>query len=1268
MILDWRRLKTPAIYLSLVLLVVQGVLAAATNLFAGQMAVNPNRSTLTWLAICLLGWAIGFTASRTIWAAAVTKAEGQLRADLLSAALAQPVSVLTSQPAGEILDRVDDDTSAIGRFTRDILFMVIAFACGLIPLWIVAAITWWPAWILMPVLGVAVYFASRSKMALIAERKVKEEEAWTAHASAFEEAVSARDDLRTSLGQPFAIRRLAELSAEIHRRFKFMNRAAVQAVLISGLLLQGALAAIVVTAVILTSRGAMTISALVSLFLASVAIVGQLGGLMHQIPQIQEGVGAITRIKQLLSVKPEPLGGEPVPGGVIGIEITNLNFTYPDADNTVIASSTQNVITASTNNVIAGLTRNPATENTNAIEDSPQNVITGPTNNVIADSTNNVIAGLTRNPASDKTSTFALQNINLTIPPGQTLALVGRTGSGKSTVASMLSRAVEPPPGTIFLSGVMADSNSGRPTTPTPRQRVDITALDLTALRQSVGVVTQRTEILAGTLRQNITIFADVPAGVVENAIAELGLTDWVAGLELGLDTPLGAGGTKLSAGEEQLIAFARLLVRDVQVVVLDEATARMDPLTEALVVAASSRLLTGRTGVLVAHRLSTIERADLVAVLDHGQVSQFGPRAELSQVAGPYQTLLAAAQNGSLEVDDLPDDLLETPNSSAVAIKPPSPAALPIEGPNGDEPIAIGTIRRHGEMPGRRDPRKGYGLMQAVWRQFMNHKMWGLFGALLFTLFAFGGAHGVVGSYFWGQIAAALESGGPTTALLIAFTVTLLVSPLLLFTAEWLYPQWWIQQSLRVRMAVMRAQTSQRRLPATPPGEVVARAMDSDRIIEYADNWIDVLSGIVMAAVMVAMARSWIAGAVLLGIMVFSAAVAVLGRPIAGRSAKAAADARAKFGRTLVSAIDGIRTVKLSARTAQIQAHLRKVDASRVKASVFEQTVSGVLHSVPMLLVNLAVLVSWWLFYLGTWDLATTLLVGSAAMGFQYIGVVAGLVITGFPGARAWQVATSKFADGADLFALPPGVSTVTGVAPPPPTPEQDRLGTLELVDVTVRHDDDGTIGAEGVSFKVERGELVLLLGQVGSGKSSLLAALAGLMWHDGDVLWNGVKVTDPEGFLRPGRVAYVGQLPRVISGTFVENIALDHADRLIDQPIQDARLIEDVEVAGGVDALIGYRGVKLSGGQAQRLALARALATNSEVLLADDISSALDATTELELWDALRARGTTVIGSTSKAAALAKADRVVVLIDGRVAATGPWEELAPQYAHLAG
>ena len=163
------------------------------------------------------------------------------------------------------------------------------------------------------------------------------------------------------------------------------------------------------------------------------------------------------------------------------------------------------------------------------------------------------------------------------------------------------------------------------------------------------------------------------------------------------------------------------------------------------------------------------------------------------------------------------------------------------------------------------------------------------------------------------------------------------------------------------------------------------------------------------------------------------------------------------------------------------------------------------------------------------------------------------------------------------------------------------------------------------------------------------------------------GEEIDDAQQFLRPGQVAYVAQVPRVLSGTFSDNIRLGHR-RPLQAAIDDARLRRDVTDAGGHDSLVGHRGVRLSGGQVQRLALARALAADAELLLADDVSSALDAATEVELWAALRERGTTVLGATSKRAALAQADRVVVLVEGEVKAVGPWPELSADWSHLAG
>jgi ABC-type transport system involved in cytochrome bd biosynthesis fused ATPase/permease subunit len=457
-----------------------------------------------------------------------------------------------------------------------------------------------------------------------------------------------------------------------------------------------------------------------------------------------------------------------------------------------------------------------------------------------------------------------------------------------------------------------------------------------------------------------------------------------------------------------------------------------------------------------------------------------------------------------------------------------------------------------------------------------------------------------------------------------------------------------------------------QHRLPRTPPGEVVGRALDADRFVRYADRWVDFVNGLAIVAVTAVAARSALAGAVLLAVMVLAALASAAGSPAAGRSAMASSTARAQFGRSLVSALEAARTVKLSAATPYVHRHLRQVDGGRVDAAVEEHRVQALLDGLPIVLVQCGVVVGWLVFLVDGWDLSTALLVTTAVSGFDWFGRVAGAVITEAPGTRAWAAETSRLAGGVNLMSLPAGVDLVRGTAPRPAVPSYEPLDRLDLADLTAVHE-DGTLGVQGVDLTVRRGELVLLLGQIGSGKSSLLRALAGLVDHTGSLRWNGREVADPERFLRPGQVAYVAQVPRVLSGTFAGNLALDH-DRDPTLAVQDARLGRDIGEAGGLEAVVGHRGVRLSGGQVQRLALARALATSAELVLADDVSSALDAKTEVELWQALRARGTTVLGSTSKRAALVAADRVVVLDAGRVVAVGRWSELAQDWDALAG
>ncbi|WP_415803291.1 ABC transporter ATP-binding protein, partial [Isoptericola cucumis] len=774
--LDWRRLRGPVAVVALLALTLGAVGTALGTVVAGRLAEDPTGALLALLGICVVGAALFDTAGQVVWAGVVDRAEGKLRGDLLTAALHQPLETLTEQAVGEVLDRVDDDTHAVGTLVRRQLWGAGRTVVGVVPMWVVAGVTWWPAWVLFPVLGALAWLLVRPMLGEISRRKVIEEAAWTDHAAAFEEAVAARNDLRTSLGQPFAIRRLAQRSSQVHRKFADVVRVESRMLRRAGLVLAALLAAVAVAGAAIASGGGMRVQDLVTLFLVTAMFVGQVDNLVHHLPDIQEGLGAITRIRQMLSVEPEPTGGDDLPEGPVGIELRDLHFSYAEG-------------------------------------------------------------------------TFALQGVNLRVPAGETVALVGRTGSGKSTLASLLSRAVEPEPGSVFLGGR------------------DVVGMDLQKLRAAVGVVTQRTEVLAGTLAENIALFSDVPRADVEAAVRELRLDDWVAGLPDGLDTLLGPGGTTLSAGEEQLVAFARLLVRDVQVVVLDEATARMDPLTEARVVSASERLLTGRTGVLVAHRLTTIERADLVAVLDHGRVVQQGPRERLAHEPGPYRALLEASssESGAPSVD--PADAAPAGPFDDVATAGADVAAAV---PGGD---AVGGRRRRGEAPELADPGDGPSLARGVLHALVVRPAWGVMGAVLFLVTSLVSAQGAITGFLWGHAVEGLPTDGFPTLLLVLLSVLLLAAPLCLARALYVYPRWWVEVLLRVRMAVMAGQTRQHRLTADPPGEIVARAMDSDRFVRYADRWVDFANGLVIAGATALLSGSWLAGAVLLAVMVVSAA-----------------------------------------------------------------------------------------------------------------------------------------------------------------------------------------------------------------------------------------------------------------------------------------------------------------------------------------------------------------------------------------------------------
>ncbi|MEV6038659.1 ABC transporter ATP-binding protein [Nonomuraea sp. NPDC052116] len=207
-----------------------------------------------------------------------------------------------------------------------------------------------------------------------------------------------------------------------------------------------------------------------------------------------------------------------------------------------------------------------------------------------------------------------LSGVTLTLAPGETLGLVGRTGSGKTTLARLALRLYDPTEGAVRVGGL------------------DLREADQASLRTRIGVVTQDVQLFAASLRDNLTLFRQSPGdGRLREVLHGVGLGDWLAGLPGGLDTEL----REVSAGEAQLIAFARAFLADPGLVVLDEASSRLDPATERRIERSIDRLLDGRTGVIIAHRLSSLSRVDKIAVLDHGKIVECGRRADLAADPG---------------------------------------------------------------------------------------------------------------------------------------------------------------------------------------------------------------------------------------------------------------------------------------------------------------------------------------------------------------------------------------------------------------------------------------------------------------------------------------------------------------------------------------------------------------------------------------------------------------------------------------------------------
>jgi ATP-binding cassette subfamily B protein len=473
------------------------------------------------------------------------RATNALRADLARHVLELDGTFHAEHGAGELIERIDGDVSAIADFFARFVVQVIGSAVFLLGVLVLLYREDWRVGALLTFFALAALLFMTRGGGFVGQRARRAREASADLTGYVEERLGGLPDVKASGADDYVLGRLLERTAA---RFHRVNAAEMAGALFNGvvglLFVLGTGAALGLSTV-LHGAGAITLGTIYVVFRYTGMLRQPLERLTRHMNSFQQATGGIVRVRELLATGARVVDGPGAtfPDGALSVELDAVSFAY----------GTEPVLRA----------------------------------------------------------------VTLRVEPGEVLGLLGRTGSGKTTISRLLFRLHDPAMGAVRLGGT------------------DVRAARLDALRARIALVTQDVQLFHGTLRENVTLFdPTVTDARLGEVFAVLGLAEWLRALPAGLDTPLGVAGAGrgLSAGEAQLVALARVFLKDPGLVVLDEASSRLDPQTERLLERAVTRLLDGRTGVVIAHRLATVERADRVAILEEGRVVELGRRDELAR------------------------------------------------------------------------------------------------------------------------------------------------------------------------------------------------------------------------------------------------------------------------------------------------------------------------------------------------------------------------------------------------------------------------------------------------------------------------------------------------------------------------------------------------------------------------------------------------------------------------------------------------------------